>query len=369
MSQILFRARAAFGRHSQIRSLSTQLGKLTSHPTSIRPSQDEIKHTRLSHQNLEVAIRSLHRDGLVVVENIIPHDCLTRLNKKMVEDAYHLRSKKGDSPFNYNPGNIQQDAPPVKEYFEPSIFMSMPETPQLYLQSTASHSYLDPIATQITSSALGPRPKWTFCSGNSAMPPTAEHPPMSQPVHSDADFAHPIHPFAYVINVPLITMTPGNGSTEVWLGTHNDTGLHVQEGLHGERASGRVKLDELEKRRIERPPCQPVVPKGSLVIRDLRLWHAGVGNQTEDLRVMLAMSEFQFLPAVLSGSISNMISSVHFASWYRNPMKLEFADDLKSVIESQTELEIPVDWVTKSEALSRYLNRGFGNAYDFNQMP
>jgi hypothetical protein len=124
MSRILCKAPTVLSRHYQIRSLSTQLGKLTSHPTSIRPSQDEIKHARLSDQNLEVAMRSLHRDGLVVVENVIPHECLNRLNKKMVEDAYYLQSRKADSPFNYNPGNIQQDAPPVKEYFEPNIFMS-----------------------------------------------------------------------------------------------------------------------------------------------------------------------------------------------------------------------------------------------------
>lgn len=123
------------------------------------------------------------------------------------------------------------------------------------------------------------------------MPPTAETPPMSQPVHSDADFVHPVHPFAYVINVPLITMTPENGSTEMWLGTHTDTNLHVQDGLHGERASGRIKQHELEKRRAIRPPCQPVVPKGALVVRDLRLWHAGIGNQTDIVRVMLAMSK------------------------------------------------------------------------------
>ncbi|OJZ83144.1 hypothetical protein ASPFODRAFT_209974 [Aspergillus luchuensis CBS 106.47] len=330
MSHILLKAPLRLSRQIQMRSLSTQLGKLSSHPVSIRPSTTEIQNAQLSPQNVEVAMRSLHRDGLVVVENVIPHDSLDKLNEKMVEDAYTLRDKKGDSPFNYNPGNIQQDAPPVLEHFDPKIF-------------------LNPIATQITSSALGPRPKWTFCSGNSAMPPTAEHPPMSQPVHSDADFAHPFHPFAYVINVPLITMTPENGSTEVWLGTHMDTGLHVQEGLHGERASGRIKLDELEKRRVERPPCQPTVAKGSLVIRDLRLWHAGIGNQTEIPRVMLAM--------------------IHFASWYRNPMKLEFADDLKPLIERQTGVEVPVDWVSKSEAMSRYLNRGFGNAYDFNQGP
>lgn len=122
------------------------------------------------------------------------------------------------------------------------------------------------------------------------MPPTPEYPPASQPVHSDADFQHPDHPFALVINVPLITMTPENGSTEIWLGTHRDTGLNVQEGLHGERASGRIKAENLEKQRALRPPCQPVVPKGSVVIRDLRLWHAGIGNRTEDVRVMLAMS-------------------------------------------------------------------------------
>lgn len=197
------------------------------------------------------------------------------------------------------------------------------------------------------------------------MPPTAENPPMSQPVHSDADFAHPIHPFAYVINVPLITMTPENGSTEVWLGTHTESGLHIQEGAHGERASGRIKLDELEKRRIERPPCQPIVPKGSLIIRDLRLWHAGIGNQTEVPRIMLAMSK-SILTLVLEISLT---FTVHVASWYRNPMKLEFADDLKPLIEGQDDLEVPVDWVSKSEALSRYLNRGFGNAYDFNQSP
>jgi hypothetical protein len=50
-------------------------------------------------------------------------------------------------------------------------------------------------------------------------------------------------------------------------------------------------------------------------------------------------------------------------------MKLELADDLKPAIDKQTDLEIPVNWVSESEAMERYLNRGFGNAYDFNQTP
>ncbi|KAJ5128487.1 hypothetical protein N7448_002207 [Penicillium atrosanguineum] len=317
-----------------------------SQPISIKPTKKEIQNGRLGPRNLELAIRSLYQDGLVVVNDVIPHDMLHRLNEKMVKDAHELYGRKEDSPFNYNPNNLQQDAPPMREFFEPQIFMN-------------------PIATQITSTALGPRPKWTFCSGNTAMPPTRENLAVSQPVHSDADFAHPDHPFAHVINVPLITMTPENGSTEVWLGTHRESGLHIQEGKHGERASGRIKLDELEDRRSVRPPCQPTIPKGSIIIRDLRLWHAGIGNQTDTIRVMLAMSK---LPSCMfERKLTNMFE-VHFAPWYRNPMKLQLADDLKEIVESEMSLEIPVDWASKDAVAEQYLNRAFGNAYNFSQV-
>ncbi len=100
-----------------------------------------------------------------------------------------------------------------------------------------------------------------------------------------------------MVKVPLVEMTPENGSTEVWLGTHYISSKEAQEGEHGERASGMVKKDFLERRREERPPSQPVVRKGSIIVRDLRLWHGGKPNWTERTRVMLAM--------------------IHFAPWYR----------------------------------------------------
>jgi ectoine hydroxylase-related dioxygenase (phytanoyl-CoA dioxygenase family) len=155
---------------------------------------------------------------------------------------------------------------------------------------------------------LGPRPRLSFVSGNSALPPTPDSPPQSQPVHSDADFEHPNCPFALVVNVPLVEMTPENGSTEVWLGTHLLSSLASQEGKHGDRASGRIKIDLLEERSHRRPPSQPVVKKGSLVIRDLRLWHAGKPNFTEATRVMLAM--------------------IHFAPWFRCVLNLPLSSTL-----------------------------------------
>ncbi|PVH67823.1 hypothetical protein DL98DRAFT_542867 [Cadophora sp. DSE1049] len=113
----------------------------------------------------------------------------------------------------------------IKQYFDKKIF-------------------LNPLAIQVISSMLGPRPRLLFMSGNSALPPTPTSPPQAQLTHSDADFLRPDSLFAMVVNVPLIDMTPKNGSTEVWLGTYT-FGKEAQEGEHGERASGRIKKDFL----------------------------------------------------------------------------------------------------------------------------
>jgi ectoine hydroxylase-related dioxygenase (phytanoyl-CoA dioxygenase family) len=98
-----------------------------------------------------------------------------------------------------------------------------------------------------------------------------------------------------VINVPLVSMEVENGSTEIWLGTHDGTTIADQEGAHGDRASGRIKSHLLEARKESRPPCQPTVKKGSIIVRDLRLWHGGKPNLSSEPRVMLAMSKLNTL--------------------------------------------------------------------------
>ncbi|KAK1595064.1 uncharacterized protein LY79DRAFT_668276 [Colletotrichum navitas] len=325
---------ASLTQHRSVTTTTTTTATTNTTPAVIRPSDAEIRDQALSPRNLELAVRHLHADGLVVVEDVVPHADIDALNRKMVEDALHLQSLGDEGPFNYNLGNLQQDPPPVAEHFYKSIFTN-------------------PVATQITSSVLGPRPKLTFLSANSAMPTSPSRPPQRQPVHSDADFAHPSHPFALVVNVPLVTMTPANGSTELWLGTHAaaDAYAAAQEGAHGDRASGRIRDAALAARRAARPPSQPAVRKGSLVVRDLRLWHAGMPNRTDDVRIMLAM--------------------IHFAPWYRNRMRLTLADDVRPLLDAATDgrLEVPVDWVSREEALRTYLGRGFGNSYDFDQEP
>jgi hypothetical protein len=78
--------------------------RLSSLPKAVSVSPEERQSGTLSWKNFELATRALHHDGLVVLEDVIPHDKLDFLNKKMVEDALFLQSAGDAMPFNYNKG-------------------------------------------------------------------------------------------------------------------------------------------------------------------------------------------------------------------------------------------------------------------------
>lgn len=119
----------AFRRSSPLiwtarRAFATIATPLTNHPHIIKPSLAEQQAQRLSPRNLEQAVCHVHRDGLVVVEDAVPLSDLDHLNSKMVQDARALQARGEDGPFNYNLGNLQQDAPPVAEFFSTNVFTS-----------------------------------------------------------------------------------------------------------------------------------------------------------------------------------------------------------------------------------------------------
>lgn len=82
----------------------SSIRRLSSLPKAVQVSVEENQAGALSWKNLELATRALHHDGLVVLEDVIPHDKLDFLNQKMVEDALILQSAGDASPFNYNKG-------------------------------------------------------------------------------------------------------------------------------------------------------------------------------------------------------------------------------------------------------------------------
>ena len=80
-----------------------------------------------------------------------------------------------------------------------------------------------------------------------------------------------------VVNVSPHDVTEENGAVELWPGTH----LHpFPEKPIGEDL-------EAEQRQIA-PPVRGCARKGSVVIRDVRLWHRGVPNHSDRPRHMIA---------------------------------------------------------------------------------
>jgi hypothetical protein len=89
------------------------------------------------------------------------------------------------------------------------------------------------------------------------------------------------------VNIYLQDVSPENGSTELWPGTHTFTKEH-----HETADSGWIKREHFVKRAQVSPPFQPTLPAGTILIRDMRTWHAGCPNMTPDPRIMLTFVYF-----------------------------------------------------------------------------
>ena len=178
-------------------------------------------------------------------------------------------------------------------------------------------------ALAIIASALGPNPRVNFVGGNTVL---GDMKGVRQNVHPDLTFNHGMIPFAYCANIYLSDTNVENGSTELWLGSHRDCSYADQQTKvqkSGEPASRfGIKQSLLEARREFASPIQPHIPKGSVVIRDLRLWHAGIPSQSPTPRIMLAF--------------------VHTAWWYECPTRVLFPESARSLVEQWAKQKYPV---------------------------
>ena len=229
---------------------------------SISVSVEELAQGKLTPAHLAEAVAAVHRDGAVVLENVVSPNTINILREKMFADLQAFIDRP-DAPFNFNTGNVQQDAPP----FPPYLFKDV---------------LTNDFAVEVTQAVLGRGVKNAYYSGNTAIKSTER-----QPAHADTgqlwsglEVAPPAH--SLVVNVPLVDVSPENGSTELWLGTHKDCSVSVHDNI-------KVTPEALEKWRAIAPPIQPTAKAGSILIRDIRLWHAGMPNHTDTPRPMIAM--------------------------------------------------------------------------------
>jgi hypothetical protein len=231
---------------------------------SIDVPEDDRAAERLSGDGLRAAVDAVRSDGFVVLNDVVDPAHLDVLHDRMVGDLDALRARP-DAPYNWNAGNLQQDPPP----FPPYLFADV---------------LLNPFVISVTSAVLGPGVKNVMYGGNTAL--TSDR---RQPVHVDVGHLWPTevlesaHPAAQlVVNVLTVDVSPENGATELWPGTHRVLGVGAGDDI-------KISSEAVEARRAVCPPIQPTFRRGSVLIRDIRLWHAGMPNRTVEPRPMIAM--------------------------------------------------------------------------------
>jgi ectoine hydroxylase-related dioxygenase (phytanoyl-CoA dioxygenase family) len=226
-------------------------------------SPSEVKNGQLTAANLVLATRTLHDAGLVVLEGVYKRAWVARLRAAFdAELERYIAQKGGMEAINaksFGKNHIGMHPPIVPPFSDPAIVAN-------------------PIAVQVMESALGKDLQCSYYHTNTAYPGSGY-----QPIHRDnpplfgTEWAVP-HPIvSLVLNVPLCDFTEENGSTEVWPGTH----LTV-ENLPEEEPARAAWAAETPSRRMN-------IPAGSLVLRDLRLFHRGVPNRSHASRAMLAI--------------------------------------------------------------------------------
>ncbi len=219
----------------------------------------ELAEAALTDAQLTQAVQAIRDEGYVILANAIEPAHLDLVRERMAADSQILLAAEKWGGAGRIPGHLQQGPPP----FAPYVFRDI---------------VANPWAIQVTTAVLGPGAYNRFYNGNANCPGSG-----TQPLHADTPHLwpnlatpHPAH--ALVINVTLVDATAANGATEIWPGTH----LLPFEDQHISPAMEAA-------RRAVVPPVRAISRKGSIVIRDMRLWHRGVPNQTAEVRHMIAM--------------------------------------------------------------------------------
>ncbi|KAH8719308.1 hypothetical protein GQ44DRAFT_712552 [Phaeosphaeriaceae sp. PMI808] len=259
----------------------------------IRASEEERNAARLSYHNIQDSLNEFHKNGLVILENAVERRSIEHVHHRMLQD-FVKHSKSSNLRWNQgrDSGNISQSPPSLPEYLHEDIWANR-------------------LCVDIMENIIGPRPQLSFATSNIALPKSTGR----QAVHSDYYCNHLDFPVFLEVNIYLHDIDSRNGATEFWLGTHKG----YSKDHHSSPTTGWIKQEVFMPRATISPPIQPAISKGSLMIRDLRCWHAGRENQTSEPRIILG---FLYSP-----------------SWFGSHMRMKFPHSSRPHLESWSHID------------------------------
>lgn len=202
-------------------------------------------------ESVQEILARLKMDGYVVLEEPLPEPLVTRLRERFDE---MLEQRMSAAPSNRGANRYQMVLPFQPPFADPLL-------------------YENPRVLEILDQLLGPQIVCTYFASDTPLP-GSEY----QKVHSDTRLLFPetslsLPCYGAVLNVPLVDVTEENGPLELWPG-----GSHLMPGP--------LDLSSLAERMQS---VRLTMKAGSMLLRDLRVWHRGTPNRSSRSRPNLAL--------------------------------------------------------------------------------
>lgn len=225
-------------------------------------SDAEIATGCLTPENMNQATRLLRDAGYVIFEGVLSEQWL-EVTRAVFEEEL-LKLVDGKPPPEHGGGS-----PPMSDRFLDPLIIEHPFAIQVIERVLGSDFY-----------------SYLPYGCNTAWPGSPV-----QWIHRDSKHLFPELPYALppatlVANIPLVDFTVDNGCTEVWPGSHLvvDTDQDVIDDPYTRWSEDKASL---------LPSVRTVMPAGSLVVRDMRMLHRGMPNETDIIRSMIAVVFFR----------------------------------------------------------------------------
>ena len=231
-------------------------------------SPEELETLQLHPETIELAVHLIQVNGYVLFEKVLPESLVTTLFQRYIEILEPYLEEHYEEV--YYPNDGFNDGVNHIRLFLP---FEAPFNDELVI----AH----PFVLQVLDRLLGEDCVLHYFATNTALP-GGKRP---QPVHADTasvfgDRCTVNLPISnLVVNFPLVDVTEENGPMEIWPG-----GTHLlPDYWYGRNAYSKDKLAE------HMTSIKGVMPAGSILIRDDRMWHRGTPNKSDQLRPNIAL--------------------------------------------------------------------------------
>jgi ectoine hydroxylase-related dioxygenase (phytanoyl-CoA dioxygenase family) len=235
----------------------------------VKLTEQEVRERKLSEAHHAEARRALEVIGYVVFEDVLPAEKVAALHGTFIELLERNMREVGDNRGRQRQGGVPL---PIEEPFsDPDVLGN-------------------PLAIELLADILDGDITCSYFASDTALPGSDYQPAHrdGKPLFPGSDFTVP--PYMYEVNIPLVDFRPDNGPVEIWPHTHRVHDFPLASANALQLPAAEQRSTEVQQFAAELGPQPVLMPAGSLLLRDPRMWHRGSPNRSDAPRPMLAIA-------------------------------------------------------------------------------